>query len=105
MPYQPLTKKMKPLVKFQLIEYLRVFLNSRITLDNINGNLIISGAFGLYSKQAVVNVGGYTNGLMGEDMEIIVKIHSFYQKNNLEYAHLMHQMLFVTQKFLRKSKF
>ncbi len=70
---------------FQMIEYIRVFLNSRISLNGINANLIISGAFGLYKKQAVVNVGGYTNGLMGEDMEIIMKIHSFYRKNNIEY--------------------
>ena len=75
----------KAIVKFQKVEYLRVFLNSRISLDSINGNLIISGAFGLYQKQAVVNVGGYTNDLMGEDMEIIVKIHSYYRKNELEY--------------------
>lgn len=75
----------KFIVKMQKIEYLRVFLNSRISLNGINGNLIISGAFGLYKKQAVVNVGGYTKGLMGEDMEIIVKLHSFYRKNNIEY--------------------
>ena len=75
----------KPLVIFQMIEYLRVFLNSRISLNGINGNLIISGAFGLYNKQAIVNIGGYTNGLMGEDMEIIMKVHSFYRKNNIPY--------------------
>lgn len=75
----------KALLLFQKIEYLRVFLNSRISLNNINGNLIISGAFGLYNKQAVVNVGGYTNGLMGEDMEIMMKLHSFYRKNKLPY--------------------
>ncbi|UJF15410.1 glycosyltransferase family 2 protein [Jeotgalibaca sp. MA1X17-3] len=75
----------KPLVIFQMIEYLRVFLNSRISLNGINGNLIISGAFGLYNKKAIINVGGYTNGLMGEDMEIIMKVHSFYRKNKLPY--------------------
>lgn len=78
-------KPEKLIVIFQMIEYLRVFLNSRISLNGINGNLIISGAFGLYNKQAVVNVGGYTNGLMGEDMEIIMKIHSFYLKNKISY--------------------
>ena len=78
-------KPEKVIVIFQMIEYLRVFLNSRISLNGINGNLIISGAFGLYNKQAVVNVGGYTNGLMGEDMEIIMKIHSFYLKNKISY--------------------
>lgn len=75
----------KIMVIFQMIEYLRVFLNSRISLNSINANLIISGAFGLYNKQAVLNVGGYTNGLMGEDMEITMKLHSFYRKNNITY--------------------
>nr|WP_300002573.1 glycosyltransferase [Tissierella sp.] len=75
----------KLLVIFQMMEYLRVFLNSRISLNGINGNLIISGAFGLYNKQAVQNIGGYTNGLMGEDMEIMMKIHSYYRKNNIDY--------------------
>lgn len=76
----------KFLVIFQMIEYLRVFLNSRISLNGINGNLIISGAFGLYNKKAIVNIGGYTNGLMGEDMEVTMKIHSYYRKNNLQYS-------------------
>lgn len=75
----------KPIVMFQIIEYIRVFLNSRISLNRMNGNLIISGAFGIYKKEAAVNVGGYSNGLMGEDMEIVVKIHSYYKKNNIPY--------------------
>lgn len=78
-------KPKKLIVIFQMIEYLRVFLNSRVSLNGINGNLIISGAFGLYKKQAVVNVGGYSHGLMGEDMEIIMKIHSFHRKNKIDY--------------------
>ena len=41
-----------PLVIFQMIEYLRVFLNSRISLNGINGNLIISGAFGMNAVRA-----------------------------------------------------
>lgn len=75
----------KWMILFQIIEYLRVFLNSRIAFDGLNANLIVSGAFGVYSKQAVINVGGYTHGLMGEDMEIVVKMHAFYRKNKLPY--------------------
>lgn len=75
----------KLLVIFQMIEYLRVFLTSRVSFNGINGNLIISGAFGLYSKKAVINVGGYTCGSIGEDMEIVVKMHAFYRKNKLKY--------------------
>lgn len=75
----------KSIVLFQIIEYFRVFLNSRVFFDRLNANLIISGAFGIYRKSAVINVGGYTKGLIGEDMEIVVKMHAFYRKNKLPY--------------------
>lgn len=75
----------KPLVLFQMVEYLRVFLASRVAFNSLNANLIISGAFGLYVKKAAINVGGYTLGVIGEDMELIVKMHAFYRKNNIPY--------------------
>lgn len=75
----------KWLVMFQMIEYFRVFLMSRVAMNGVNANLIISGAFGLYNKKAVINVGGYTNGVIGEDMDLIVKLHCYYRKNKLPY--------------------
>lgn len=69
----------------QVLEYERSFLASRIFLDKFNANLIISGAFGLFDKAAVIEVGGYQTGSMGEDMELIVKLHSFYRSNDLPY--------------------
>ena len=75
----------KKMVIFQMIEYLRVFLNSRVSFNGLNANMIISGAFGIYNKQAVINVGGYSLGVIGEDMEIVVKMHAFYRKNKLPY--------------------
>jgi len=75
----------KLLVKFQLIEYLRVFLTSRVALNGLNANMIVSGAFGLFNKQAVINVNGYTLGTIGEDMELVVKLHAYYHKNNKPY--------------------
>ena len=71
---------------FQVLEYERSFLASRILLDKFNANLIISGAFGLFRKDAVINVGGYQVGSMGEDMELIVKLHSYYRSNRLPYS-------------------
>lgn len=78
-----LPKKLVPAL--QVLEYERSFLASRIFLDKFNANLIISGAFGLFKKDAVVNVGGYDVGSMGEDMELIVKLHSYYRSNKLPY--------------------
>lgn len=78
-----LPKKIIPAM--QVLEYERSFLASRIFLDKFNANLIISGAFGLFDKEAVIEVGGYQTGSMGEDMELIVKLHSFYRSNDLPY--------------------
>lgn len=69
----------------QVLEYERSFLASRILLDRWNSNLIISGAFGLFKKDAVVAVGGYKKNSMGEDMELIVKLHSYYRSNKENY--------------------
>ena len=76
----------KLIAAFQVLEYERSFLASRILLDKFNANLIISGAFGLFRKDAVINVGGYQVGSMGEDMELIVKLHSYYRSNRLPYS-------------------
>ena len=47
------------LTSMQVMEYDRSFLASRILLDGFNGNLIISGAFGLFKKSVVIAAGGY----------------------------------------------
>lgn len=78
-----LPKKLIPAL--QVLEYERSFLASRILLDKFNANLIISGAFGLFKKDAVISVGGYQVSSMGEDMELIVKLHSYYRSNKLPY--------------------
>lgn len=75
----------KFIVVFQMLEYLRVFLTSRVAMNGLNSNLIISGAFAIFSKQAAIHVGGYTQGVIGEDMDIVVKMHAFYRKNKIPY--------------------
>lgn len=64
-----------PLATFQLVEYLRAFLFGRVGWARINGLLIISGAFGLFRKESVVAVGGYLTDTIGEDMELILRLH------------------------------
>lgn len=74
-----------PIVIFQIIEYFRVFLTSRVAFNHFNANLIISGAFGIYRKKAVIGVGGYSRETVGEDMDLVVKLHSFFKKNSIPY--------------------
>jgi len=63
------------IARMQIIEYLRAFLFARLGLNRLGGNLIISGAMGLFRRQVLVEVGGYQVGCIGEDMELIVRIH------------------------------
>lgn len=75
-----------PIVGMQILEYDRSFMASRILMDKYNGNLIISGAFGLFHKETVCNVGGYDADTMGEDMELVVKLHAFCRINKISYG-------------------
>ena len=70
----------------QALEYDRSFLASRIMFDKFNGSLIISGAFGLFKKDVVIAVGGYNNKTMGEDMELVVKLHEYCTLNHVDYT-------------------
>lgn len=64
-----------PWALFQVIEYLRAFLFGRLGWSSLNAMLIISGAFGLFKKATVIEVGGYRTNTIGEDMELVVRIH------------------------------
>jgi cellulose synthase/poly-beta-1,6-N-acetylglucosamine synthase-like glycosyltransferase len=59
----------------QITEYLRAFLFGRLGWAPLNALLIVSGAFGLFRKEAVVSAGGYRTDCVGEDMELIVRLH------------------------------
>ena len=70
----------------QVLEYDRSFLASRILFDKFNGSLIISGAFGLFKKDIVIAAGGYDHDTVGEDMELVVKLHEYCVSNQIHYS-------------------
>lgn len=73
------------LARFQTIEYLRAFLSGRMGWSLINGLLIVSGAFGIFKKDVVISVGGYTPNTIGEDMELVIKIHKYMKRKRKKY--------------------
>ncbi len=75
----------KLLACMQVLEYDRSFLASRILFDRFNGNIIISGAFGLFLKSVVIAAGGYDKDTMGEDMELAVKLHVYCRESQRPY--------------------
>jgi cellulose synthase/poly-beta-1,6-N-acetylglucosamine synthase-like glycosyltransferase len=58
----------------QVVEYLRAFLFGRLGWNRLGGNLIISGAFGLFQREAVIEAGGYLHDTVGEDMELVLRL-------------------------------
>lgn len=63
----------RPLAGLQATEYLRAFLFGRVGWNRLGGNIVISGAFGLFRRDGMLDVGGYKHGV-GEDMEVIVRL-------------------------------
>ncbi|WP_052356644.1 glycosyltransferase family 2 protein [[Clostridium] dakarense] len=73
------------LIPFQIIEYLRAFLTNRMAWNSLNMNLIISGAFGAFNKKIVTEVGGYKTNTVGEDMELVMRIHKYFLNKKEKY--------------------
>jgi len=69
----------------QVVEYLRAFLTGRVGWSNLQSLLIISGAFGIYKKQEVVEIGGYTHDTDTEDLELVVRLHEHMRRKKQPY--------------------
>jgi cellulose synthase/poly-beta-1,6-N-acetylglucosamine synthase-like glycosyltransferase len=59
----------------QTLEYLRGFFATRIAWSEMNGLLIVSGAFGVFRRDLLVALGGFSRATLGEDMEMTMRIH------------------------------
>jgi YaiO family outer membrane protein len=69
----------------QVVEYLRAFLFGRLGWNRLGGNLIISGAFGLFRKEYVMAVGGYRTNSIVEDLDLVVRMHRHLRRNKVKY--------------------
>ncbi len=70
----------------QQLEYARSYGCFRAGLNVIHANVIISGALGLFRRAAVLEVGGYDPLAVGEDMELVLRLHDHYLQKQRPYA-------------------
>lgn len=63
------------IARFQILEYMRAFMVARVTASRWGMLLLISGAFGLFRRDAVIEVGGFDHDSRGEDLEMCVRMH------------------------------
>jgi cellulose synthase/poly-beta-1,6-N-acetylglucosamine synthase-like glycosyltransferase len=73
------------LARIQVVEYLRAFLIGRTGWSRAGALLIVSGAFGLFRRDVVVEVGGLDVDCIGEDFELVTKIHRRMRDEHRDY--------------------
>ncbi|GAA0919698.1 glycosyltransferase [Virgisporangium ochraceum] len=73
------------LPRVQVVEYLRAFLLGRTGWSRLGGLLIISGAFGMFRRDLVVEVGGLDHDTIGEDAELVVRLHRHLREQKRDY--------------------
>jgi cellulose synthase/poly-beta-1,6-N-acetylglucosamine synthase-like glycosyltransferase len=74
-----------PLEALQVLEYLRSFLIGRQGWAGMNMLLIISGAFGVFRRDLCRQIGGFRTSAIGEDMDLIVRLHRHLIRNKEPY--------------------
>jgi cellulose synthase/poly-beta-1,6-N-acetylglucosamine synthase-like glycosyltransferase len=73
------------LATLQVVEYFRAFLVGRVGWSSLRALLIISGAFGLFRRETVEAVGGWSPETVGEDMELVVRMHRHLREQGRPY--------------------
>lgn len=73
------------LARIQVVEYLRSFLLGRTGWSQANALILISGAFGMFRRDVLVAVGGLDPDSIGEDFELVMRIHKFMKDARREY--------------------
>ncbi|HEV2116376.1 MAG TPA: glycosyltransferase family 2 protein, partial [Terriglobales bacterium] len=75
----------RPIEILQVIEYLRAFLVGREAWAYFNMLPIISGAFGIFRRDLVLRIGGFRTRAIGEDIDLVVRLHRFLREQGMEY--------------------
>jgi cellulose synthase/poly-beta-1,6-N-acetylglucosamine synthase-like glycosyltransferase len=71
--------------RIQVVEYLRAFLLGRTGWSQLRSLLVISGAFGLFRRDVVVECGGFDASCIGEDAELVCHIHGLMRDQRRPY--------------------
>lgn len=58
----------------QAVEYLRAFLFGRLGWNRLGGNLLVSGAFGLFRRDALLAADGWSPDTIVEDFDLVARL-------------------------------
>ncbi|HEY8616875.1 glycosyltransferase family 2 protein [Phenylobacterium sp.] len=81
-----------PLALLQTVEYLRAFMSARLAWSQLGALTLISGAFGLFRRDVLVEIGGYSTTTLGEDLELVVRL-----RRHLQDGHRQGRVVFIPE--------
>lgn len=73
------------LERIQVVEYLRSFTLWRTGWSYLDGLLIISGAMTVFTREALINIGGFRADTVTEDLDVILRLHEYYCEQKQPY--------------------
>jgi len=81
MQYLLLSRKSKAIIALQALDFIKGFYIYKASLAFNNALSIISGAFGVFRKDALMAVQGFRKGL-GEDIDITLRLQDYASRHN-----------------------
>ncbi len=74
-----------PLMAYQHLDFLRAFFNNRTAWSRGNYMLCSPGAFAIWRRDVLEEVGGYSQTFTCEDIEVTFRIHEKYLREGRDY--------------------
>jgi poly-beta-1,6-N-acetyl-D-glucosamine synthase len=75
-----------PLMAYQHLDFLRAFFNNRTAWSRGNYMLCSPGAFAIWRRDVLEEVGGYSRTFTCEDIEVTFRVHEKYLREGRDYA-------------------
>ena len=67
----------KPILAYQNLEYIRSFIGNRVAWSKFNAMPNVAGGFGIWRKDILYELGGYSTEFTCEDVELTFRVHDY----------------------------
>lgn len=75
----------RPLIAFQQLDFMRAFFNNRLAWSRLDFMLCAPGAFQIWRKDVLEEVGGYEPRFSCEDIELTYRVHEHMRREKRDY--------------------
>jgi len=75
----------RPLIAYQHLDYLRAFFNNRLAWSKLGFMLCSVGAFQIWRRDVLEEVGGYSRVFTCEDIELTFRVHERFLREGRDY--------------------